>query len=140
MKNEVIGYTAGVFDMFHVGHLRLLMNAKGMCDRLVVGVTTDECAMYKNKKPVIPFDDRIDIIRNLKCVDAAVPQENMDKALMCKKLGASYLFVGDDWYDTDKWKKYESDLEKIGCKVIYFPYTKGISSTMLKDKISNNER
>lgn len=137
MKNEIIGYTAGVFDMFHIGHLKLLMNAKGMCDRLIVGVTTDECAMYKNKKPVIPFDERIEIVRNIKCVDAAVPQENMDKTLMCKKLGVSYLFVGDDWYDTDKWKKYEDDLKKIGCKVIYFPYTKGVSSTILKKKISD---
>ena len=142
MKNEIIGYTAGVFDMFHIGHLKLLMNAKGMCDRLIVGVTTDECAMYKNKKPVIPFDERIEIVRNIKCVDAAVPQENMDKTLMCKKLGVSYLFVGDDWYDTDKWKKYEDEKTGVaeavsGCKVIYFPYTKGVSSTILKKKISD---
>ena len=140
MKNEIIGYTAGVFDMFHIGHLRLLMNAKGMCDRLIVGVTTDELAIYKNKIPIIPFDERIEIVRNIKCVDCVVPQEDMDKVSMCKKLGASYLFVGDDWYNSDKWKKYESDLEKIGCKVIYFPYTKGISSTILREKITCDEQ
>lgn len=138
MKNEIIGYTTGVFDMFHVGHLRLLMNAKGMCDRLVVGVTIDDLVMYKNKKPIIPFEERIEIVRNIKCVDCAIPQESMDKVVMCKKLSASYLFVGDDWYGTDKWKKYEEELEKIGCKVIYFPYTKGISSTILSQKIKKD--
>lgn len=139
MKNEVVGYTAGVFDMFHIGHLRLLQNAKGMCDRLVVGVTTDELALYKNKKPIISFEERMEIVRNIKCVDSVVPQNDMDKVLMCKKLGASYLFVGDDWYDTDKWKKYEDDLKKIGCTVVYFPYTKGISSTILREELKNEK-
>lgn len=140
MKKKTIGYTAGVYDMFHIGHLRLLQNAKGMCDYLVVGVTTDELAEYKNKKPVIPFEDRMEIVRNIKCVDSVVPQEDMDKVLMCKKLGASYLFVGDDWYETEKWKNYEKDLEKIGCKVIYFPYTKKVSSSMLRDKLSKKDK
>ena len=131
MKEQVIGYTAGVFDLFHIGHLTLLKNAKGMCDKLIVGVTTDELVQYKNKKPVIPFEERIEIIRNLKCVDAAVAQEDMDKLTMCKKLGAKLLFVGDDWYNTDKWKKYEEEFEKEGIKIIYFPYYKGTSSTLI---------
>ena len=93
----LIGYTAGVFDLFHIGHLNLLKNAKGMCDKLVVGVTTDELVGYKGKHSVIPFEDRIEIIRNISFVDAVVPQYDMDKLTMCKKLGASILFVGDDW-------------------------------------------
>ena len=96
-----IGYTAGVFDLFHVGHLNLLKNAKGMCDKLVVGVTTDDLVTYKGKHAMIPFEDRLEIVRSIRFVDAVVPQSDMDKLTMCKKLGASYLFVGDDWYDTD---------------------------------------
>ena len=96
----VIGYTAGVYDLFHIGHLNLLKNAKGMCDKLIVGVTTDDLVTYKGKHAMIPFEDRIEIVRNIKCVDAAVPQRDMDKLAMCKKLGATILFVGDDWYGT----------------------------------------
>ena len=110
----IIGYTAGVFDLFHIGHLNLLRNAKGMCDRLIVGVSTDELVKYKGKTPVIPFCDRIEIIRNLRCVDAAVAQENMDKLEMCKKLGASVMFVGDDWYHSDRWQEYEESFAKEG--------------------------
>lgn len=139
MKKQIIGYTTGVYDMFHIGHLNLLKNAKGLCDKLVVGVTTDEAAEYKGKKPIIPFEDRIQIVSNIKYVDVAIPQKDMDKVSICKKINASYLFVGDDWYDTDKWKKYDKDLEKIGCKVIYFPYTEKISSTKLREVLKNNE-
>lgn len=132
MTKQIIGYTTGVYDMFHIGHLNILKNAKGMCDKLVVGVTTDELALYKGKKPIIPFEDRIEIVRNIKCVDVALPQTALDKVSVCKKIKAKYLFVGDDWYETDKWKQYESDLKKIGCTVIYFPYTSKISSTKLR--------
>lgn len=127
----VIGYTAGVYDLFHIGHLNLLKNAKGMCDKLVVGVTTDDLVTYKGKKAMIPFEDRIEIVRSIKYVDAVVPQSDMDKVVMCKKIGASVLFVGDDWYETEKWKEYERMLEEIGVRVVYFPYTKGISSTLV---------
>lgn len=137
MKKQIIGYTAGVYDMFHIGHLKLLQNAKGLCDKLVVGVTTDELALYKNKKPIIPFADRMEIVRNIKCVDAVIPQKDMNKVAICKKLGAKYLFVGDDWYDTDKWRQYEKELAEIDCRVIYFPYTDNISSTILRDRIAH---
>lgn len=134
----IIGYTSGVFDLFHIGHLNLLKNAKGMCDKLIVGVTTDDLVQYKGKKSLIPFEDRIEIVRSIKFVDAVVPQSDMDKLTMCKKLGASFLFVGDDWYETDKWKKYEQELNAEGIKIIYFPYTKGISSTKITETLRNS--
>lgn len=131
-----IGYTTGVYDLFHIGHLNLLKNAKGMCDKLVVGVTVDELVAYKHKKATIPFEDRIEIIRSIKYVDAAIPQYDMDKLTACKKLGASILFVGDDWYATDKWKEYEKQFAEAGIKIVYFPYTKGISSTIIDQTLN----
>ena len=133
----VIGYTTGVFDILHVGHLNLLKNAKGMCDKLIVGVSVDELVQYKGKKPLIPFEDRIEIIRSIKYVDSAVPQYDMDKLSACKKLGATVLFVGDDWYGTDKWKNYEEEMTKEGIKIVYFPYTKGISSTKITQALQD---
>ena len=127
----VIGYTAGVYDLFHIGHLNLLKNAKGMCDKLIVGVTTDDLVTYKGKHAMIPFEDRIEIVRNIKCVDAAVPQRDMDKLAMCKKLGATILFVGDDWYGTEKLQEYEKAFAAEGIRIVYFPYTKGVSSTQI---------
>ena len=125
----VIGYAAGVFDLFHIGHLNLLKNARGMCDKLIVGVTTDELVTYKGKTPTIPFEDRKEIVRSIRYVDAVVPQYDMDKLTMCKKLGATILFVGDDWYGTEKWNAYEAEFRKAGIQIIYFPYPRGISST-----------
>ena len=122
--------------MFHIGHLNLLKNAKGMCDKLIVGVTVDELVEYKGKRAMIPFEDRIEIVRSCKYVDAAVPQYDMDKLAACKKLGATFLFVGDDWYGTEKWKKYEEDFAREGIKIVYFPYTKGISSTRISEALS----
>jgi glycerol-3-phosphate cytidylyltransferase len=133
----IIGYTTGVYDLFHIGHLNLLKNAKGMCDKLIVGVTVDELVAYKGKKAMIPFEDRIEIVRSIKYVDAAVPQHDMDKLAACKKLGATILFVGDDWYATEKWQEYEKEFEKEGIRIIYFPYTKGVSSTIITEALMN---
>ncbi len=133
----VIGYTSGVYDLFHIGHLTLLKNAKALCDKLIVGVTVDELVAYKGKKSMIPFSDRIEIVRNIKQVDAAVPQYDMDKLTMCKKLGASILFVGDDWYGTEKWQQYEKEFAEAGIKIIYFPYTQGVSSTKITEALKN---
>lgn len=127
----IIGYTSGVYDLFHVGHVNLLRNAKAMCDKLVVGVTIDELVAYKGKQSVIPYRDRIEVVRSCQYVDVAIPQNNMDKAAAAQKNHASYLFVGDDWYDTPKWQEFEKQLENVGCKVIYFPYTQGTSSTLI---------
>lgn len=134
-KKEIIGYTAGVYDLFHIGHLNLLKSAKGMCDRLIVGVTTDELVKYKHKTPVIPFQERIEIVRSIKYVDAAVAQENMDKLEMCKKLKVDIMFVGDDWYGTEKWEAYEKEFKEAGIKIVYFPYYKGTSSTLLNETL-----
>ena len=131
----IIGYTSGVFDLFHIGHLNLLKNAKAMCDKLIVGVTTDDLSLYKGKKPLIPYEDRIEIIRSIRYVDAVVPQETMDKAEMCRKIKASILFVGDDWFRTSQWETYEKELAEIGVRVVYFPYTKGVSSTKIADAL-----
>lgn len=130
----VIGYTTGVFDLFHIGHLSLLRNAKSMCDTLVVGVTTDDLVSYKGKRPVIPFEERAEIVRSCKYVDLVVPQNNMDKVSACRMLNASLLFVGEDWYGTEKWKNYEEELEKEGVKVIYLPRIQKRSSTELAQK------
>ncbi len=136
----VIGYTTGVYDLFHVGHLNLLRNAKGMCDRLVVGVTVDELVSYKGKQAVIPFEERIEMVRACRYVDAAVPQYDMDKLTACKKLGASYLFVGDDWYETEKWQEYEKEFAEEGIKIVYFPYTKEVSSTRILEAMQAGEK
>ncbi|MEY8323247.1 adenylyltransferase/cytidyltransferase family protein [Lachnospiraceae bacterium 54-11] len=127
----ITGYTTGVFDLFHVGHLNMLKNAKGMCDKLIVGVTTDELVSYKHKKSVIPFEERMEIVRNIKYVDAVVPQESMDKFEMWRKLKFDVMFVGDDWYNTDKWNGYEEQFKAVGVKIVYFPYYKGTSSTLI---------
>lgn len=133
----IIGYTTGVYDLFHIGHLNLLKNAKGMCDKLIVGVTVDELVTYKGKRAMIPFEDRIEIVRSIKYVDAAVPQYDMDKLSACKKLGASLLFVGDDWYGTEKWQEFEKEFAKENVKIIYFPYTKGTSSTQIRKALDS---
>ena len=132
----IIGYTTGVYDLFHVGHLNLFKNAKGMCDKLVVGVTVDELVQYKGKNAMIPFEDRVELVRSCIYVDAVVPQYDMDKLTAAKKLGASYLFVGDDWYGTEKWLKYEEEFAKENIKIIYFPYTRGISSTKINEALN----
>jgi len=137
VKNNIIGYTSGVFDLFHIGHLNLLMNAKSMCDQLIVGVTVDELVAYKNKKAVIPFQERLEIVRSIKYVDAAISQEDMDKLKMWEKLKFDVLFVGDDWFDTPKWKEIEKEFKDVGVKVVYFPYTKNTSSTTLNKTLDS---
>ena len=129
----IIGYTSGVFDLFHIGHLNLLKNAKGLCDKLIVGVTTDELVAYKNKKPVIPFEERLEIVRNIKFVDAVIPQESMNKFEVWEKLKYDVMFVGDDWHNTPKWQNFEKEFNEVGVKIIYFPYTKGVSSTLINE-------
>ena len=131
----IIGYTSGVFDLFHIGHLNLLKNAKGMCDKLIVGVTTDDLSLYKGKTPLIAFEDRMELVRSIKYVDAVVPQVNMEKLSMCKQLKATVMFVGDDWYNTPKWNEYEVQFNEAGIKIVYFPYTRGVSTTIISEAL-----
>lgn len=132
----IIGYTSGVFDLFHIGHLNLLKNARAMCDRLVVGVTTDELVSYKFKKAVIPFPERMEIVRSIKYVDAVIPQNSMNKLEVWEKLKYNVMFVGDDWFKNERWKEYEEQFIKIGVRIIYFPYTQGTSSTILNNALA----
>ncbi|NVN97989.1 MAG: adenylyltransferase/cytidyltransferase family protein [Geobacteraceae bacterium] len=131
----IVGYTTGVYDLFHIGHLNLLRNAKGMCDKLIVGVTTDELVSYKFKKAVIPFTERMEIVRAIKYVDAVIPQETMDKMEMWSKIRFDVMFVGDDWYKSEKWHQLEAQFNEVGVKIVYFPYTKGTSSTILNETL-----
>ena len=134
----IIGYTSGVFDLFHIGHLKILNNAKKECDRLIVAVTTDKLMIdYKNKKAVIPFEERAEIVSNIKCVDLVVPQDNMNKLEALKKYKFNIMFVGDDWKGTPKWNLIESELNELDVEVVYFPYTKGTSSTLINETLNN---
>lgn len=137
MKGITIGYTSGVFDLFHIGHLNILKNAKAMCDKLIVGVTTDELMLeYKKKKTVIPFHERMEIVGNIKCVDAVIAQETMDKFKIWEKIKFDIMVVGDDWYNSEKWKEYEMRFTKLNVKIVFFPYTKGTSSTIINNTLN----
>ena len=136
-EKMLVGYTSGVYDLFHIGHLNLLKNAKGLCDKLIVGVTSDELVSYKNKKAVIRHAERMEIVRSIKYVDAVVPQKSMDKFKMWQRLKFDVMFVGDDWFESDKWKEIDEKFKKVGVKIIYFPYTDGTSSTLINKTLKN---
>tara|TARA_B100001175_G_C19278364_1_gene527579 strand:- start:212 stop:637 length:426 start_codon:yes stop_codon:yes gene_type:complete len=131
----VIGYTTGVFDLFHVGHIRLLKNAKSMCDWLIVGITIDELVAYKNKHAVIPYEERFEIVSGCRYVDLAVPQQTMDKLDAYNRYKFDIMFVGDDWYKTNKWEDAESEFKKLDVRIVYFPYTKNTSSTLINETL-----
>ncbi|MBR6332416.1 MAG: adenylyltransferase/cytidyltransferase family protein [Dehalococcoidales bacterium] len=135
-KPYAIGYTAGVYDMFHVGHLNILKRAKELCDYLIVGVTTDELVAYKNTKAIIPYEERAAIVGAIKYVDQVVPQDTMDKMIAWEKYHFNAMFVGSDWQGTEKWKKIEADMASVGATVVYFPYTTHISSTKLREVLA----
>lgn len=130
-----IGYTTGVYDLFHIGHLNLLRKAKEQCDYLIVGVSTDELVSYKHKQAVIPHEERKEIVGAIKYVDEVVTQENMNKMAAWEKFHFNVMFVGDDWKGTDKWKNIEKDFTEKGVKIVYFPYTKGTSSTLINETL-----
>jgi glycerol-3-phosphate cytidylyltransferase len=132
----IVGYTSGVFDLFHVGHLNLLRKAKGQCDKLIVGVTVDDLVLYKNKYAVIPFEERAEIVQHIEYVDEVVAQTNLDKFEAWERLGFDVLFVGDDWKGSEQWAAYEKKFKEVGVEVVYFPYTKGTSSTLINETLS----
>ena len=131
-----IGYTSGVYDLFHIGHLNILMNAKEHCDYLIAGVSTDELvAQYKNKKPVIPFEERVAILSAIKYVDKVVPQDTLDKIAAWHKYKYNFLFGGSDWETHSQIISVKEELEPQGVKVMLFPYTKTTSSTILTEAL-----
>lgn len=140
MKKYKVGFTAGVYDMFHIGHLNVLRRAKEQCEYLIVGVSTDEVVLNnKNKKPIIPFEERKEIVESIKYVDKVIPQTSYDvdgKIQTVIKNNIDVMFVGSDWQGTEKWKAIEEALKMLGCDVVYLPHTDGISSTILREIIN----
>jgi glycerol-3-phosphate cytidylyltransferase len=136
MKKYNIGYTTGVFDLFHVGHLNILKKSKEQCNYLIVGISTDELVQgYKNKTPIVPFEQRIKIVEAIRYVDKVVVQRTMDKLDVWKELKYEVMFHGDDWKNSQLWKEYQERFSKIGVDLVYFPYTKETSSTILKQQV-----
>lgn len=135
MKKYKKGYTSGVFDLFHIGHLNILKRSKNLCDYLVVGVTTDDLVSYKNTEAFIPFEERIEIIKSIRYVDEVCAQVTMNKLEAWEKLHFDVMFVGSDWKGTEKWNSIEKKFREINVDVIYFDYTTSTSSTKLRNKI-----
>lgn len=133
----VIGYTTGVFDLFHIGHLNILKRAKEQCDCLIVGVSTDELVeSYKHKRPVICYEERFEIVKAIRYVDRVVPQVSRDKFAAWETYHFDKMFVGDDWKGTPLWLELEEKLRPHGVEIVYFPYTNGTSSTFLKQTLA----
>ncbi|MBQ6848467.1 MAG: adenylyltransferase/cytidyltransferase family protein [Clostridia bacterium] len=140
MKKYKVGYTTGVFDMFHIGHLNVIRRAKEQCDYLIVGVSTDECVQnYKNKTPIIPYEHRRQIIEAVRYVDRVVPQKNMNKMEAWETLHFDAVFHGSDWQNTEMYTKLQQDFEPLGVDVVFLPHTDGISSTILRDRLNEEE-
>lgn len=136
MKKYKIGYTTGVFDMFHIGHLNILKRAKEQCEYLIVGVTTDElCYQRKNKYPIICQEDRTKIVEAIRYVDKVISQDDMDKLKTIKENNIDVVFVGSDWKGTPAWQKYEAEFATVGCSVVYLQHTDGISSSSLRERL-----
>lgn len=131
----LIGYTQGTYDMFHIGHLNLLRNAKRLCDKLIVGINKDELVkQYKNKIPVISELDRAEIVKELRCVDEVILCDTLDKSVIWQSVHFDAIFIGDDWKGNPRWNQTEADLARYGAEVIYLKHTDGISSTLLRPK------
>ncbi|MFF7237019.1 adenylyltransferase/cytidyltransferase family protein [Streptomyces collinus] len=128
-----VGYAPGVWDLFHIGHLNILREARRYCDRLVVGVTSDDLARrLKGRAPVIPLSERLEIVRSVRHVDGAVVEEEDDKYARWREIGFHVVFKGDDWRGTAKWQELERRFGEVGVEVVYFPYTMHTSSTLLR--------
>lgn len=135
-RKEILVYTAGTYDLFHIGHLNILKAAKSLGDKLIVGVSTDELVeQYKKRPPVIRFEDRIRIVSELKCVDACIPQYSRDKFEAWERLGFDVWVVGDDWYDNPEVQDWKLRLEEVGVRVVFLPYTRSISTTKIREQL-----
>ena len=134
---SVVGFVPGAWDMFHVGHLNILLRARELCDRLMVGIVTDEVLFAaKGKHPVVPCQERLEVVASLDLVDEAVIDYSSDKLDAWQRYGFDVLFKGDDWRGTPKGERLERDLGSVGVRVCYFPYTVHTSSTRLRAVIS----
>ena len=137
MKEYKVGYTQGTYDMFHIGHLNLLRQAKALCDTLIVGINSDELVQkYKNKTPVVNESDRMEIVREMKCVDDVVLCNTLKKTEMWEKIHFDAIFIGNDWKGNERWNQTELDLAPLGAVVVYLKHTDGISSSLLRTKES----
>ena len=132
-----IGYTAGVFDLFHVGHVNMLKAAKSLCDKLIVAVSSDELVRVKNNGSIISFEDRKVVVESCRYVDVVIGQYDFDKYNAYKKIGFDILFVGDDWYNKGQWRTIEKKIRPA--KIIYLPYTLSTSSTSINKLISSKK-
>lgn len=138
-KKYKIGYTTGVFDMFHIGHLNILKRAKEQCEYLIVGVSIDELVEnYKHKTPIIPFEERVAIVEAIKYVDKVVPQYSMDKFVAWEKLRFDVIFHGDDWKGSDMYNEIEKKFGEVGVNIVFLPHTDGTSSTLLSEKLTRS--
>lgn len=138
MKNYKIGYTTGVFDLFHIGHLNILRRAKELCDYLIVGVTTDElCYKRKNKYPIIKLHERMEIVSAIRYVDKVILQSDMEKIKPILEFKCDVVFVGSDWQNSPEWNEYEKKFNAVGCDVIYLEHTDGVSSTNIGKILDN---
>ncbi len=136
MAKLVIGYVPGVWDMFHVGHLNLLQRARSECDRLIAGVLIDELVVEgKGRHPVVPFDERLEIVASLRVVDFAVRDESLNKLALWSQLHFDVVFKGDDWRGRPKGDRLERDAKALGVSVRFFPYTSHVSSTRLRETL-----
>ncbi len=139
MKKYKVGYTTGVFDLFHVGHLNILEKSKELCDTLIVAVCTDEYVQEtKHITPIICYEDRARIIASLKCVDKVVPMTYTDKLRAWEEHKFDVLISGDDWKGSERYNLTEQQFAPLGVDVCYVPYTKSISTTMIKEKLKNS--
>lgn len=136
-QGDVVGYVPGAWDMFHIGHLNILRRAREHCDHLIAGVVLDDVVVSaKGKKPVVPFEERLEIVSHMDCVDEVVADTSGDKLVMWQQLRFDVLFKGDDWKGTPKGERLETRMAEVGVRVVYFPYTVHTSSTMLRQLIS----
>ena len=125
---KVIGYTQGTYDMFHIGHLNLIKNAKRRCDYLLV-------ESYKNKRPIVPLEERAEIVRSIKYVDEVIITNTLDKKEIWDKIRFDEIYIGDDWKGNERWERTGKEMEALGARLVYLPYTKDTSSTMLREKL-----
>ena len=133
----IIGYTTGVYDMFHIGHLNILKRAKEKCDFLIVGVSTDELVYHdKRKVPIIPFADRCAIVEAIRYVDKVVPQVDKNKFAAWQKYNFQRMFVGSDWKGTPQWNEFEKQFSGVDMEIVYLEHTDGISSTILRNRLN----